>query len=236
MLFGWGIALPRKLPIYHCSANRDNPFRCLRAPFSSADGRRTRASRKEQVPTARQLTVTAAHTVSCKKYLAVLNRVVIFAFRRTCRTSNLFDKPNQIHEFWVWPEDQRTDSPLAQNETIGPMCALLMEGKRATVTQTTKPPLLSHSEAWRNNLILSTSASSFPMLTTVQTKQTVSSQLLQWTAAFPPLAYPPSFWQTRHWSLPLKSPKSKTIANSYGFSGFVLCLLKLKLLDLKDLR
>lgn len=55
---------------------------------------------QEQVLTAPQLAPTAAHTGSWKKYLAVLNRATIFAFRRrTCTASNLFDKPNQVDEF-----------------------------------------------------------------------------------------------------------------------------------------
>lgn len=36
VLFGWGIALPRKSPMYHCTAHRKNPVTSLQAPFSSA--------------------------------------------------------------------------------------------------------------------------------------------------------------------------------------------------------
>lgn len=38
VLSGWGIALPRKPPMYHCAAHRENPVRYLQAPFSSAGG------------------------------------------------------------------------------------------------------------------------------------------------------------------------------------------------------
>lgn len=113
-----------------CSAYRENPFRYLCASFGSVDSRRVRVSHKEQLLTALQLSVTAAHTAFCKKYLTVLNRAQIFAYRRTCTTSELLEKLNQTHESWVRPEHQRPDSPLAQNEVVGPMYALPMGGWR----------------------------------------------------------------------------------------------------------
>lgn len=131
-LFGWGIALPRKPTIYHYSAHRENPFRYYMPPLvQQAVGERV--SCKEQVLTAPQLTVTAACTVSFKKYLAVPNRAVTFAFRRrTCTTSNLLNKTNQIPEFRVWPEHQKADSPLSQNEVVGPVYVLPMDWSGAS--------------------------------------------------------------------------------------------------------
>lgn len=46
VLSSWGIALPRKPPMYHCAAHRENPVRYLQAPFSSAGGGRAKWNRR----------------------------------------------------------------------------------------------------------------------------------------------------------------------------------------------
>lgn len=52
-------------------------------------------SHKEQLLISLQLSVTAARIAFCKKYVTVLNRAQIFAYRRT-RTTYGFDMAFQV--------------------------------------------------------------------------------------------------------------------------------------------